>query len=392
MVGTELEGLNLLFFRPSITVTGGAVTAYNPTGGYDAELNLGHDRSVGWTHTNQAFGGYWGAEASVMRDLPGLEDWLGKLGYCIQAIAPDGTRVWEGFVNEVEVVTGGRSVSRGPLLDVANWVLVSYSRIYETLTRPATGADSVTTAAYDAGSMGKYGLLESILTGGSCTLDSAEQYRDLFLAENKEPQTGRAGGGGIGARISCLGYAHLLNKFAFADATSGTQAVSDRITAVLAACPNAGLFPALQPGIVSNPLLVHRRMDAQELGLNVIKGLVDLGDASDNRWLFGVWNDRLVQYQPAPTSIAYYQRVSDAAQRYLTRGGAEVKPWAMRPGNWILYADVLPGTTLPSVFREDMRIEFIESVTFTAPYGVEYTGLKISKLGHYLAKLGLGVI
>jgi hypothetical protein len=133
-------------------------------------------------------------------------------------------------------------------------------------------------------------------------------------------------------------------------------------------------------------------MDAQELGLNVIKGLVDLGDASDNRWLFGVWNDRLVQYQPAPTSIAYYQRVSDAAQRYLTRGGAEVKPWAMRPGNWILYADVLPGTMLPSVFREDMRIEFIESVTFTAPYGVEYTGLKISKLGHYLAKLGLGVI
>jgi hypothetical protein len=72
-----------------------------------------------------------------------------------------------------------------------------------------------------------------------------------------------------------------------------------------------------------------------------------------------------------------------------TLQGLEVKPWNVLPGKWLEYTDFLIGGTTPTNFREDSRIEFIEQVTYTMPWGLTHSGNKVGTLNQALAKLGL---
>jgi len=62
----------------------------------------------------------------------------------------------------------------------------------------------------------------------------------------------------------------------------------------------------------------------------------------------------------------------------------------VQPGKWLLYPGFLVGRTTPAALRQDTRVEFVERVTFTAPYGVSHSGSKVATLPQRLARLGLG--
>jgi hypothetical protein len=125
---------------------------------------------------------------------------------------------------------------------------------------------------------------------------------------------------------------------------------------------------------------------------SLIQGLVARGDSSDNRYIFGIYNGRVPTYEAIPTDFEYQQRLSDPAQRVETPQGIEVKPWDVTAGKWLFVPDFLIGQVQPTDLRLDPRMIFIESLTYTMPWGLSIQGGKTDKLSQKLAKLGLGGI
>ena len=108
--------------------------------------------------------------------------------------------------------------------------------------------------------------------------------------------------------------------------------------------------------------------------------------------LFGVYEDRKIEYREVPDTILYTQKLNDVGINLKDRRTNNyVKPWDIKVGQWVQVNDFLIGKNIPNdTFREDPRIMFIESITYTAPYGVSINGGKTDTLTQKLAKLGLG--
>jgi len=125
-------------------------------------------------------------------------------------------------------------------------------------------------------------------------------------------------------------------------------------------------------------------------GWDYIKALTSRGDASDNRYTFGIYNGRKAYYTVQPTTNTYVQRLTDPKVRVETLTGQEVYPWNVTAAKWLFYPDFLIGRIAPSNLRDDPRYEFIETVSYSAPWGLTHNGSKVGRLDQKLAKLGLG--
>jgi len=284
-------------------------------------------------------------------------------------------------------------VVRGPLTDIANKVAIVYSSVDTSINPPAMGMRVKANYAEDADSQADYGIITKVLSVGGSTQTIAEQIRDTWLAENAWPETSHTygqGGGDASVTVECLGYVKWLELFPYNQtANTGTRNLSDKITDVLAAEPNT-LFSTDYTNIASNTLAVRRFENDDNSGWDVIKDLVAKGDTSDNRYLFGIYDDRVAHYEQIPEDTAYHQYIADSNQNVRTPVGDIVRPWDVRPGRWLLYPDFLVGRSIPTNRRLDSRFEFIESVTYSSPWTISHTGSKVATLPQKLAKLGLG--
>lgn len=93
-----------------------------------------------------------------------------------------------------------------------------------------------------------------------------------------------------------------------------------------------------------------------------------------------------------PTAVEYLHRLGDPAQRVTTLENVTVYPWDVKPGKWLFVPDFLVGraritATRPAELRRDPRNKFIESVRYTAPWGLDMSGGKTDRLSQLLAKL-----
>jgi len=280
-------------------------------------------------------------------------------------------------------------VTVGPLMDVANDVAVVFTSTDTTTEPPTSGMQITTPYSGDSDSQDAYGVRKIVVSTSGCEDADAYALRDTYLAQNKEPKTSQefALGGGSAPTVSleCLGYVHMLN-YPYNAETTGTQDADAKIKAVLAADPNS-LFGTDNVG--SNTLQVKAWENENVLALNVIKGIVAKGDASQNKWLFGVYADREACYEQAPGGVTYlhYLRQNTGIQ---TAQKQKAAPWDVLPGKWLYFPDFLPGRERPDDLWEDPRALFIESVTYTAPYGVSVQGSTLDRYSQQLARLGLG--
>lgn len=351
-----------------------------------------------YSHTISALGGYDSALIKIVDTQIDLEDWLANgLMRHIEVYNPSLVKIWEGFVNQIDIILGGLSVTRGPLLQVSNNVALTYSTVDTTVSPPAIGMRATTAFNSDADSQALYGVLESVLSAGGISTTEATTVRDVFLNENKDPQTSQKlnisqGGGGITLSLNCLGYSHLFKKYVYNQtASTGTANLSDVLAAIITADPNS-IFSTSTNKITANTLQVKQYLNDNAAAWSLIQGLVARGDSSDNRYIFGIYNGRVPTYEAIPTDFEYQQRLSDPAQRVETPQGIEVKPWDVTAGKWLFVPDFLIGQVQPTDLRLDPRMIFIESLTYTMPWGLSIQGGKTDKLSQKLAKLGLGGI
>jgi len=181
--------------------------------------------------------------------------------------------------------------------------------------------------------------------------------------------------------MDCYIYEHL---------TSGTETLTDKLERVLEQDPNKLLSPANASIVSAAPISVMQYDYKQRTAWAVIKDLVARGDANDDRYIFGVWNNRRTVYMLAPDVLEYHMRMSDVAQRVETPEGIEIYPWNVLPGKWVLFTDFLIGRVPPMTDpRQDPRALFIEQVTFTAPWTLALQGGRTDRTSQMLAQMGL---
>ena len=381
---SQSGGLTILVYKPTI-----GTGTYTPRGTLVGDFSQNIDA---YQHVLAALGGYDSASFSINDRLDKLEDWLDRLGYHIEVYSPDLVLVWAGFINRVSLSLGGLSVVRGNLTDIGNRVQCIYSTVDTSTTEPTMGVREPTAAVNNTTSQARYGIIQKNLSVGGATRVTAEQIRDTWLVENNLPETSQSfssGGGQTSVSVECAGYSKWLDLYTYNSTGTGTINVSTAIQNAIAANPNS-LFSTDYSRITTNTLQTQAQVRDDDTAWGYIKHLVSQGDASDNRYLFGIYAGQRAIYEVQPTDTAYVQRITDNRQDVETPTGQIVRPWDVLPGRWLFYPDFFVGRITPAQKRDDPRYEFIERVTYTAPWGLSHTGSKASTLPQKLAKLGLG--
>lgn len=347
-----------------------------------------------YSHNNSAFMGFDSANITINDVVLNLEGWLVYgLGRHVRIYGSDLTTIWEGFVNQVTYSVGGVNVTVGPLMSVINRISATFSEVLANQESVA-GNTAVTTIQEDAGSQSMYGIIESVINAGSVYRDEADQICSVFLKDKKYPATSlnlNLGGQGSNpsVKLDCLGYAHWLDVFIYDDTTTGTVAASTKVSDVIDADPNNIV---LTKDIYTNASLASSYETQNRSGLTVIKGCASLGDGSDNRWLFGMYEDRTAVFNVIPDEVEYIHDVVDERQVITGLGSSRIKPWDVRAGKWIETRDI-PVSYAPlssSDIRSDIRKTFIETVTYTMPYTLGISGTGVDKAPQAIAKYGIG--
>lgn len=382
--------LSLAFYLPMVQHSGGIVIPDVLAG------NLGR-----WSHTIQADGGYWEAQADIEGGLAVAEDWLAAgLGRHVECYS-GAQIIWEGFVNRVSARFGAVSAEVGPLMDITNRVRVYYRTLSINVTPPIPSYPAKTALADDDDSQAKYGVLEAHLGAGETTATAAALHRDLYLAEHKSSRPTHdlslpAGAGPVSVQLELLGYVHLLKRYAYNQtATGGTVTIPDKIADILAANPNAAIFSANYSLFDSNATVVPQIENENRPALEIINDHVSLGDANNSRYIFGIYAGRTARYQAVsasgnPTNITYYHLLREGVSAITDAGDATVPPWEIQAGKWIETPDLFAGQREIGDIRLSAKTQFIESVRFATPNSLEINGQRIYRLPQFLARLGLG--
>ena len=337
-------------------------------------------------------GGFLSASIGVRTKQINIDEWIENgLGRDVAVYDSAGV-VWNGFVNNISANIGTLSVSRGPMMNIGNRVEVMYSRIEDSGEPPEGGGTFETPIVESLASQAKYGIIEKIMSVGQCTLAEAYLIRDTFLNDIKNPETTQGlsfSPGEVSLTLECLGYSEWLNAYIYNNVSTTYITLDVKIKAILTADPN-GIFNTDQTNIDYNGAITQYLEDKNRFAGTIIKSMVAMGDGSDNRWMFGVYEDRKAYYNSIATTVDHSHRLYEGKPAVYGAGGASIKPWRVRPGVWVKVTDFLIGRQESSVIREDPRNVFIESVRYTAPYGLDITGSRAGKLGQLLAKMGLG--
>ena len=376
----EATGLTVLISEPLFALRAGTERSYTN------ELSS-------YTHKRSAFLDFDNASIELKGDHIDAEDWI-EYGIGRHVTVKDGflDTVFQGFVDSLEVIAGGLTVKRGPLMGIGNRVSVVYAELDNTVNPPTVGDRTVTTIEQDEDSQQKYGIVEKVVSAGQISTAEANQLRDAYLEENKLPETSQGinsmgSGPGITIRMDCLGYGHWLNAYVYnQNLVSSTTQVSAKIEAVLAEDPN-NLISTNYSNIVFNGVLVTAYENDDPYGLTVIKELVSYGDVAYDRYLFQIDDNRIVKYFEQPVDWLYQMSLGENEIR--TIGGAEVSPWSIKPGQWIRITDFLAGRSEKESLRQDPRMVFIESVDFTAPYEYRIQGSKSKSFKQILSQFGM---
>src|SRR3990167_8008088 len=242
-----------------------------------------NDTITAYSHTINAKGGFYSASITTFLSDAEAVDWIENgVGRHVVVYGHDGTVVFEGFINQINISYGTLSASRGPLFDVANRVSIMYVPIIDdTVDPPINGDRTETTIAEDAASQDKYGIIEKILSAGSLlddgTTNEALEIRDLYLSEMKDIYTDEtinvSGGNVPSVTIECLGYNEFFKVYDYNDLNPLSVTFSTKLQSVINADPN-NVISTQFGEMDNNPLLTTAYEDENRFAESVIQAIV----------------------------------------------------------------------------------------------------------------------
>ncbi len=378
----------------SFTATGLSVAIYEPSWRGGNFINNYAEYVSSYNHDTVALGGFYTANFQLKQPLAALNDWLERgLGRRVVTKAPGDATIWEGLINSIEANVSGYRLTIGPYLDIANKVKLIYSSIDVSTGVAITGLRVETDYSIDAASVARYGTLTGVLSASGVSDANAVYLLAMNLDKLKDPPRSEAleipaPGVTFDLTVDCVGYVRMLEKYPYNNATATTVNASDKVKAILQADPNA-LFSDLG-NIAANDLQMSSYSDNDQTAWAVIKDIVAQGDASANRWLFGVYEGRRPYYAQAGGAIKYIRPLREGLSIIQDSTGSVLTPWQVRPGAWVYVTDLLPSRPKDTELERDPRAMFADTVSFRAPDQVTINGAHSYKLEQRLAQWGLG--
>jgi len=374
--------------------TGISINFYNPQTIYASDKNVVYhsERYSSYVHELGAIGGFISAQTDMPLTVDDADIWYDKgLGRKVKAFNYNGDVIWQGFVNELTITAGPISSSRGPLVTIGNIVGGKYSPI-----NPETGvvgSEVDTPLVQDTVSQGLYGKWEKWVSIGQAEEAAALQVRDVFLADMRFPKS-RDDASVLNATspvisLSCIGDVNWLSSYVYNNATMGLGYLSDKLKAILAADPNS-VISTNYNYITDNLSLVVVTEDMDRFAIDIIKELLAIGnDTTDDRRIFGVFEEGLVIYGILPTTIEYYHYIGDVSRKILDTSKSVVFPWDVKAGKWLQISDfaAFSSNIIISNLQDDIRNRFLETVRYTAPYSLDLSAGRNDKLSQMLAKI-----
>jgi hypothetical protein len=351
------------------------------------------DEIASWGHTSAALGGYMSANCTVVTKQPIIDEWLESgLGRWLTLYDEGGNVCWRGFVDQIAANIAGLQITRGPLTGIANRAKMVYSTVDTSTTPPTMGVRATTAITNDTASQALFGIWQKTLSCGGTTPADAVQLQALYLAENAQPQTVKTitpSGGSLSMTLTLKGAWYWLGAYEANFTVNGDINLSTRIIDIITLSPNA-VFSGDVSNITVNAYQVKAYSNDDKSGLKAMSELIPPGDAAFNRYTAGFYGNEVFWYTPMPTTLEYTFSLSDPAQEVQYQSGVTVRPWAVMPARWLQISDLMVGRVPDVDMRDDPRNIFIESTTYTAPYGVTMNGAKVGTLPQLLAQLGLG--
>lgn len=386
----QTTGINVIVSGP--VVQDGAelmtLTKSLATYGHESTATHGFDRANITFNANRADLGMW------------LKEGLGR---DIDVRDSAGVQVWNGIVDTVQASGGGRTVTVGPLSDIANRISVYYALLIEETDPPSVGPRDFTEFAENMDSQQKYGTWEKIISGGTLTEALALNARDAALAKyGRQPSSySFTTVEDASVTLNCYGYWKWLDSFAYVSGLADVGVLSsDKIKLILAeaAAINPGVISIDYTQVQTTDVIVPLYDERMRKALEVIKECVSFGSGGTVAapdvlpWVFGIYENRMASFNPVPDKIDYEHKLAYGTEARRL-GGSPVEPWHVKPGRWLFMPDSIPGGGLPytrTQFYDDPRVAFIERVRYDAPRGFTAEGIKAKRGSELLARWGLG--
>lgn len=360
------------------------------------------DRIISYTHMKGANKGCVSATITFNVHEYELDDWiLNGLGRDIKVYSSNLALCNRVLVNTISVKAGPETITIGPLLDICNRCTAIFVPILDpTVNPPLLGNRTETLVANILPSQEQYGIIERIVNAGTTFNDAdygfnADDIRDLFLNEYQTPAIDRTFSFGSSSNLEitleCIGYSDLLKVYVYNNYSASNYIfLSTKVANILAAEPN-GFLSSDMGGISANPMLTIDYEAENRFAMDLLEAIVAQGDASGNRWLFGVDQYLKAFYKTIPTEIKYYHMIVNG---HTSLGlGPEciaVDPAEVEAGEWVYVPDLAVGSRYSATLARDARAAFIETVSFSFPNNLDITGGQVRTISQRLAQYGLG--
>lgn len=384
---------------------------------YRRTLMPGEWKEGSYYHEIKAMGGFWLSSFQIIGPRTIIEEWLESgLGRRVRSFLPDGRLAWEGYVNTIRLETAGLTyevsldrmsnrvwtsyISSAPSQEVGSTVQINDPEALARLLLFGETNKTRGTVYNNTVSQGKYGIKEIVLSGGEMSATIANQTAQAYLALAYDPIRGqmRIQGGSDRAEpvkltIECQGYMRTLGWRTYNHTGGSTAQVAALIATIVSA---VGAFIA-STAIDANTSAVAEDYNTDRFAESILLDLARVGDASFNRYVLGVYNDRKLIYKQAASaalSNIFYTinqngSITDPQNRRVNL--AEI-----RPDKWLREGRVFgKRLRLPATLYEDLSAAYVESVTYREPDNITIIGNKGNQLDAVLSQLtlnGLGAI
>lgn len=319
-----------------------------------------------WKHSTRAVGGYWLGSFNLLSQnigQQGLIKWYEEyLGDHVQETT-FGMTSWEGLIYEMTLNLDGVQYRR--TLD-KEWFHNKVKVLYRDEGEQADTGWSENTDSSD-----EYGELQYIDSISEATSAAATALRDTRLADFGFPRSRIVGGLEFSGKarkrttdnlqVTVAGYVTTMNwryRESSIVATAASTALEDLVDD--SEFVTAGTIDTNSMEIDEDCATPQRLWDA-------VEDIIAQGDASGNRWVGGVYEDRRFDYNQGASEVKYYIR--DGV--LVSHAGIPVIPSQLNP-DFILRNARAPtgGTPIGGNVWDDPRNAWITEVEFVAPDGL----------------------
>jgi len=335
---------------------------------YDGDLSLINITSMAldWKRSIRAAGGYWLGSFSLSSESMRRDELIWWYNHYLgKRIVEESVGIlsWEGLIYEMSLTLDGIQYRR--TLD-KEWFHNKVKVFYRD-----AGVQASTGWAENTDSSDEYGEIQYIDTISEAVAAAATALRDTRLADFAFPRSRMVGGLEFGGQprewaadnlqITVAGYVATMNwryRESSIAATAASTAIADLV--------DDSEF-VLAGVIDTNSMNVDMDCTTPQRLWDAIEDIISQGDASGNRWVGGVYQDRKFNYNQAATEVEYYIRNGIL----MDRGGSRVIPSLLKP-DFIVRNVNAPsgGTPIGGNMWDDPRNAWITEVEFVAPDGL----------------------